>query len=143
MVLPKQLIKAFQKDYFFYTQSVSRFDQDIVRKFIQEGYWEKHINKMRVVYKKKRDVLVSAMTSHFPKSVEIIGQDSGLHLLIRIHNGMSEQELIQEAAAYSVKVYAISEYGKTDNKTVLLGFASLSEDEIQNAVRLLAKAWFQ
>ncbi len=143
MVLPKPLIELYQREYFFYTQTVSRIDQDILRRFLQEGYWEKHIHKMRVIYHRKRDVLVSAISTYFPDSVEIIGQDSGLHILVRTNNGMTEQELIEQAAKYSIKVYPVSTYGKHDNKTVLLGFAILPEEEIQEAVQLLVKAWFQ
>ena len=97
---------------------------------------------MRVVYHRKRDVLVAAISIHFPETVEIIGQDSGLHILVRANNGMTERELIEQAAKCSIKVYPVSTYGKHDNKTVLLGFAILPEEKIQEAVQLLAKAWF-
>lgn len=40
IVLPKNLIKKYQKEYLFYTQSVSRMDQEVIRKFLHEGYWE-------------------------------------------------------------------------------------------------------
>ncbi|MGG0185901.1 PLP-dependent aminotransferase family protein [Bacillus rhizoplanae] len=145
MVLPKALIEVYQQDYFFYTQTVSRIDQEIVKRFLEGGHWEKHIHKMRVVYRKKRDTLVSAISTYFPKYVEIIGQDSGLHILLCTNNGMTERELIERAAAYSIKVHPVSMYYddvKADNKTVLLGFAILSEEEIDKAVQLLAKAWF-
>ena len=145
MVLPKTLIEVYRKEYLFYTQTVSRIDQEIVERFLEGGHWEKHIHKMRVVYRKKRDTLVSAISTYFPKCVEIIGQDSGLHILLRVNNGMTEQELIEKAAAYSIKVYPVSMYYdemKADNKTILLGFAILSEEEIKEAVQLLAKAWF-
>ncbi len=142
MVLPKSLAQVYQKDYFFYAQTVSRIDQEILQRFLQEGYWERHIQKMRGVYRKKRDALVSAISTYFPKCAEIIGQDSGLHLLVRANNGMTEHELIEQAAIYSVKVYPVSDYGMNDNKTVLLGFAALSEKKIQNAVQLLSEAWF-
>jgi GntR family transcriptional regulator/MocR family aminotransferase len=142
MVLPKSLIQMYQRDCFFYPQTVSRIDQDIIKKFLQDGYWERHIQKMRVIYRKKRDALVSSISKYFPEFVEIIGQDSGLHLLIRPNNGMTEKELIEQAAQYSIRVYPVSAYGKSDDKTVLLGFAILSEEEIYKAIQLLAKAWF-
>ncbi|MFD2680838.1 MocR-like pyridoxine biosynthesis transcription factor PdxR [Bacillus seohaeanensis] len=142
MILPKPLIKAYQEEYFFYTQTVSRIDQAILRRFMIEGYWEKHIHKMRVIYQKKRNALVSAISQYFPDFIDIIGQDSGLHFLVRPNNGMTEKELIEQAAKYSIKVHPVSTFGKNDNKTVLLGFATLSEKELYDAVGLLAKAWF-
>ncbi|MBS4174764.1 PLP-dependent aminotransferase family protein [Bacillus sp. FJAT-49736] len=141
MVLPKRLIEKYHENYFHFTPSVSRLDQEIIKKFMREGYWAKHINKMRVVYNKKRNALVSALSTYFLDSVQIIGQDSGLHVLVRPNNGMIEKELIDRAAKYSIKVYPASEYGRSDNQTVLLGFAVLSEEEINTAVQLLVKAW--
>ncbi|HDR6276026.1 MocR-like pyridoxine biosynthesis transcription factor PdxR [Bacillus cereus] len=146
IVLPKNLIKKYQKEYLFYTQSVSRMDQEVVRKFLHEGYWEKHIHKMRVVYRKKRDRLVFEIEKYFSNLVEIIGEDSGLHILLKVHNGMQEEELIKEAAKYSIKIYPVSTYYKDDTapeNVVLLGFAILSEEEIEQAVQLLNIAWFR
>ncbi|MED3550019.1 PLP-dependent aminotransferase family protein [Cytobacillus praedii] len=142
MVLPKQLIEIYQNEYFFYAQTVSRMDQDLLRRFLEEGYWEKQISKMRVIYHKKRDILVTEIRKRFPESAEIIGQDSGLHVLVQVNNGMTEQELIEKASRFKSKVYPLSAYGSHDNKTVLLGYATLSEEEIVDAVKMLARAWF-
>ncbi|MDZ3956343.1 PLP-dependent aminotransferase family protein [Bacillus thuringiensis] len=145
IVLPKNLIKKYQKEYLFYTQSVSRMDQEVIRRFLNEGYWEKHIHKMRVVYRKKRDRLVFEIEKYFSNRVEVIGEDSGLHILLKVHNGMREEELIQEAAKYSIKIYPVSTYykdGTAPESVVLLGFAILSEEEIAKAIQLLHTAWF-
>ncbi|WP_242300034.1 PLP-dependent aminotransferase family protein [Bacillus cereus group sp. BfR-BA-01448] len=146
IVLPKNLINKYQKEYLFYTQSVSRMDQEVIRKFLNEGYWEKHIHKMRVVYRRKRDRLVFEIGKYFSNRVEVIGEDSGLHILLQVHNGMREEELIKEAAKYSIKIYPVSTYYKDDTapeNVVLLGFAILSEEEIAQAIQLLNTAWFR
>lgn len=146
MVLPKKLIKTYQKKYLFYTQSVSRIDQEVIRRFLNEGHFEKHIHKMRVVYRKKRDRLVFEIKKYFSNRVEVIGEDSGLHILLKVHNGMREEELIKEAAKYSIKIYPVSTYYKADTapeNVVLLGFAILSEEEIAKAIQLLNTAWFR
>lgn len=145
IVLPKHLIEKYQKEYLFYTQSVSRMDQEVIRRFLNEGYWEKHIHKMRVVYRKKRDRLVFEIEKYFSNRVEVIGEDSGLHILLQVHNGMREEELIKEAAKYSIKIYPVSTYykdGTAPENVVLLGFAILSEEEIAKAIQLLYKAWY-
>ncbi|MGE6591888.1 PLP-dependent aminotransferase family protein [Bacillus mycoides] len=145
MVLPKKLIKKYQQQYLFYTQSVSRMDQEIIRKFLNDGHWEKHIHKMRVVYRKKRDRLVSVLEKYFSNRIEVIGEDSGLHILLKVHNGMEEKELMEAAAERSIKVYPASIYykeGTSPKSTVLLGFATLLEEEIEEAIQLLYTAWF-
>ncbi|KEK23314.1 PLP-dependent aminotransferase family protein [Bacillus gaemokensis] len=145
MVLPKTLIELYQTQYLFYTQSVSRMDQEIIRRFLNEGHWERHIHKMRVVYRKKRDILVSAIEKYFSNRVDVIGEDSGLHILLKVDNGMVEEELIERAAESSIKIYPVSMYykeGSIPKNTILLGFAILLEEEIEDAIRLLYKAWF-
>ncbi|ARI76201.1 MocR-like pyridoxine biosynthesis transcription factor PdxR [Halobacillus mangrovi] len=142
MVLPGKLLQTYQEKLFFYAQTVSRIDQAVLKEFIQKGHLQKHIQKMKTIYRKKRDTLLSAISQCFPEDVEVIGQDSGLHVLLRIPNGMTEKELIEKALEFDVKVHPISYYGKHDNQTVLIGYGSLSEKEIQTAVHLLSKAWF-
>lgn len=142
MVIPRPLLKIYQEDYFFYAQTVSRIDQEILIKFLQEGYWDKHIQKMRGVYRKKRDSLMAAISKYFPPCAEVIGQDSGLHILVRPNNGMTEQELIKKAADTGVKVYPVSQFGMNEDHTILLGFALMSEGELELAVRHLSDAWY-
>lgn len=142
MVLPRPVLKIYQEDYFFYAQTVSRTDQEILIKFLQEDYWDKHIQKMRVVYRKKRDSLMAAISEYFPPSAEVIGQESGLHILVRPNNRMNEQELIMKAADEGIKVYPVSQFGSNDGHTILLGFALMSEEELEMAVKHLADAWY-
>ena len=65
----------------------------------------------------------------------MIGEDSGLHILLKVHNGMREEELIQEAAKHSIKIYPVSTYykdGTAPENVVLLGFAILSEGDCES-----------
>ena len=57
IVLPKNLIKSIKKNICFIHKVFQEWIE-VIRKFLNEGYWEKHIHKMRVVYRKKRDRLV-------------------------------------------------------------------------------------
>ena len=44
----------------------------------------------------RRDRLVFEIEKYFSNRVEVIGEDSGLHILLKVHNRMREEELIQE-----------------------------------------------
>lgn len=41
--------------------TVSKVDQTIVQHFIEEGYYERHLNKTRALYKNRHDVLIEAL----------------------------------------------------------------------------------
>jgi GntR family transcriptional regulator/MocR family aminotransferase len=146
MVLPVHLIQQFQERLSYILCPVPMLEQKVLCSFIENGYFERHLNKMRTIYKKKRDILVKAITE-LNCDIEILGADAGLHLLLRVMNGMPEEELIQKALTLGVRTYAISKYYidlsyQKEPPTLLLGFAAMSEKSIPEAVALLKKAWF-
>ena len=59
MILPDKLLDDFNRNMSFYSQTVSKMDQLIINEFIKGGYFERHLNKMRSVYKSKHDLLIS------------------------------------------------------------------------------------
>lgn len=162
LVLPKPLLEQFQKRSGFLNSTVSKVDQLILTKFIEEGYFERHLNKTRALYKSRHDVLLSCLKSTFCQSdsscrqnreepeknggvFRISGERAGVHLLLHVRNGMTEEELIGRAKTRGIRVYGLSEYyvepQKKAGATVLLGYANMSEEKIVKAVSLLAKAW--
>lgn len=143
MVLPDELMKIYKKDFSFLTCTVSRTTQQALVRFIEEGHFERHLNKMRNIYRRKREFLVSLIKKNL-KNTEIIGTNSGLHLLLKVNNGMSEKELIMAAEDKEVKILGLSNSylnNFEESKTVFLGYASLKYDEIEEAIMLLKKAW--
>ncbi len=145
MVLPTPLLEKYKKDCFFYSCTVSRLDQRILDEFIREGYFERHLNKMRKIYRMKHDLLLECLKP-FGQRFEISGEHGGLHLLLTAKGSMAEQELIQAAAKQGVKVYGLSDSMVDISKrraTILLGFGGLENEEIVEGVGLLEKAWLE
>lgn len=145
MVLPEELLKIYKEKLNFYICPVSSFQQKTLYKFINEGHFGRHLNKMRNVYKKKREILVSEIKKQLPYA-EISGAKVGLHLLIKINKGISEEDLIALAKKKAIKIYGISQFYLEDTNnniepTLLLGFATLKNYEIPKAINLLSKAW--
>lgn len=145
MVLPQPLLKIYQETYSFYASTVSRIDQNMVYQFLVEGYYERHLNRMRAVYRGKHDVLLAELRLLEP-DFTISGEYAGLHVLLEHKRGICEEKLIEMAASNGVKVYGLSSYfieGKEKRKsnTVILGYANLTEAKIQKGIRLLKQAW--
>lgn len=146
MVLPKRLMEIYDKSYGHFSSTVSRIDQTIVKEFIDQGYFERHLNKMRSVYKNKHDLLINKIRKMKTK-VEISGENSGVHIIIKVNNNMSETELVESAKKNSVVIYPLSKYmlmempNKIFENTFLLGFAGLSDDEITDGIEKLDMAW--
>lgn len=144
MILPDKLLDDFNRNMSFYSQTVSKMDQLIINEFIKGGYFERHLNKMRSVYKSKHDLLISLFKEN-KDVIKISGENSGLHILINVNNSMSEEKLITRARNEGICVHGLSEYYIEKphfyKGTIILGFANLSEDEIIKGVKKLKKAW--
>lgn len=144
LVLPPKLLAFYQKRSSFLSSTVSRVDQLILQKFIEEGYYERHLNKTRALYKSRHDTLLNALKGLEP-TVRISGENAGVHLLLTFTNGMQEEELISRAKNAGIKVYGLSEYDVTPRPdapaTILLGYANMQEESIAKTVEILKKVW--
>ena len=143
MVLPESLLEVYRRDCSFYSCTVSRIDQRILNEFIRDGYFERHLNKMRMHYRAKHDLLLAELEP-FKKAFTISGEDAGLHLLLTAKGAVTEAQLLSAAAQAGVKVYGMSEnMVETDapKATILLGFGSVSETEMKEGLHRLQKAW--
>lgn len=146
MVLPLHLMQRYLEKLSYILCPVPIIEQKVLCNFIIEGYFERHLNRMRTVYKKKRDILVKSIME-LNRGIEILGADAGLHLLLRIPNEMTEEQLIEAALQYGVKTYGISKYysdksSMSEKATLLIGYAGMAEEDIETAVHLLGLAWF-
>ena len=144
MVLPAPLLKEFQKKSSFLSSTVSRVDQLILQKFIEDGHYERHLNRIRTLYKSRHDTLMGCLKT-FQKICTISGENAGVHMLLHFAGDMTEEELIRKAAEKGVRVYGLSQYyiDPPDGlkPTIMLGYANISEDKMKEAVKLLEEAW--
>lgn len=145
MVLPEQLMKVYREKAGFYASTVSRIDQNILYQFITQGYYERHLNRMRAVYKGKHDVLLAGLKD-LEDRFRIRGEYAGLHVLLTCRRGESEDRLTDLAAGAGVRVYGMSDCFISPragiySSTVMLGYARLGEKEIQRGIQLLKRAW--
>lgn len=149
MVLPPRLLRRYEEQYAVFSSTVSRIDQTVLNEFIKEGAFERHLNRMRKVYKEKHELLLEELKP-FLKNFSLTGENAGLHVLLTDKRGRSEAELKEAAARAGVRVYGISEalVEKKDDwdcgkapATVLLGFGGLTAEQIKSGMALLKAAW--
>lgn len=143
LVLPQALLDVYNSKYSYYTSTVSRIDQSILTSFINDGYFERHLNKMRKHYKGKHDTLIQALKI-FKNKISIQGEHAGLHLVVTFHLPLTEEELIAKAAQSSIKLYSLKRFfinfdENNYEPTILLGYANLTEDEIIAGIEQLYK----
>ena len=146
MVLPEPLLDIYEEKCSFYSNTVSGIDQRILNEFIRNGHFERHLNRMRKIYRDKHDLLLNEWKG-MEKQFRTMGENAGLHLLLQDKRGRREEELVRQAESVGVKVYGLSEFcvGRRmscwEGAMVILGYASLSSGQISEGIHRLKQVW--
>ena len=90
MVLPEALMDLCRNQLSFYSCTVSSFEQSTLAKFISEGYFERHINRLRRHYKHQRQLVLDALgQSKLALISEVFGGEVGTHFILKIATNRS------------------------------------------------------
>ena len=142
LVLPDDLMARFQEKLGFYSCTVPSFEQYTLARFLDEGYFEKHINRMRKFYRSRRNRIIQ-MLKNCPLAhrLEILEQDAGLHFLLWVNTRMSDRALTEALARRGIRVQALSHYdhesrGK-DTHCLVVNYAGLNEEVFAGALAAL------
>lgn len=146
LVLPPSLLPIYHRRFSLQSSTVSRFEQHTLWRFIEDGHWERHLNRTRNLYKKRRDLLIACLrASPLGDVVRVQGAEAGLHLLLRLENGLTEQQMVERARAEGVAIAGLStcydDPSLAPPATVLCGYARFSDDEIRQLAQALGRAW--
>lgn len=134
MVLPVHLINRFYRELSFYACTVSNFEQYTLAAFIRQGYFEKHINRMRLYYSRQRKLMIETIRkSRLNEVCEIIENDSGLHFLIRIRTDKADGEILHALGERGIRVNALSEYFFTPSEMKHCFIINYSNVDIEKA----------
>jgi GntR family transcriptional regulator/MocR family aminotransferase len=147
VVLPQKLLQEFRRRFSAYSSTVPAFEQYTLARFMETGTLDRQINRLRTVYRARRDRLLEALAaSDLAGRYTVSGIEAGLHLLLQVH-GISEDELVRRAAQNGCRVHGLSEYYVADTQhdcppsTVLLGYGGMTDKQIEKGVKRLAEAW--
>ncbi|WP_096436381.1 PLP-dependent aminotransferase family protein [Alteribacter populi] len=141
VILPPHLVEGFRELKWYTDRHSASLDQGTLARFIEEGYMERHIRKMKRVYQKRRDTLVSAIQKAFPEAI-IFGQSAGMHLVVKLPKMNFNESLMRKLKKEGVIVYPVENYSllKGDYcEHIVMGYGGLSVDEIEKGVEIIKK----
>lgn len=146
IVLPPKLLGAYKKKFSHCFCTVPWLEQETLRQFMAEGLWDRHVRSIVRSVRARHMHLISCIKHEMGEHVEIIGGCAGLHLLLKVSNGMTQEELAEAAARRDVNICSTRQYwmdpSKSPDDTVLLGYSSASISVIEEGIAQLVKAWF-
>lgn len=142
MVLPQGLMKLFREKLGYISCTVPNLEQYVLARFITEGYFERHINRMRVYYRTQRNIMLSEITkSKLNSSVKVCEENAGLHFLLKVDTKMSDEELVKRLAEAGIRILCLSNcaYNKNivDEHTLIINYSGINRQAIAQAVKLL------
>lgn len=144
MILPQRLMEQYRSRMGFYSCTVSGIDQYMLARFIREGYFERHINRMKTLYRTKRDAVIDAIRkSAFSDDVTILEENAGLHFLMRIKTDLSDDEFRKKAAREGLRVAFLTEYMQDPPKEyehiMVINYSGAEDKKLSEAMRRLEK----
>jgi len=142
LILPPVLLERYYRVFERTSCTVSRFEQETLRRFLAGGGYSSHLRRMNHLYERRRSMVIGLLKEAFPDG-EVTGIEAGLHFLFSLPR-FPEQELKKRAAAADVEVHGLSEYCRNTcpmDSTLVLGFAGLDDGTAKDAVERLRAVW--
>lgn len=143
MVLPGILLKRYKDAFIHYASTVPRLDQHILARFMADGQFSRHLNRMRTIYRRKLQTLVDAILPYTPH-ISYSGEEAGMHIIITVHTGSTEEKLVESAEYAGIRIYGLNKYRKNpieNEPSFLIGFGGLSVETIKRAIDDLMAVW--
>jgi len=134
MVLPPALMEQFLEKLGFYSCTVPSFEQHTLARFLDRGYFEKHINRMRKYYKTRRDRVLAAL-SPLQDRITIQEQDAGLHFIAKVNTSLADKTLVAQLGLAGIRVRALSSYyhgpaPASADHCLVVNYAGLTDDQL-------------
>ncbi|MDO5094929.1 MAG: PLP-dependent aminotransferase family protein [Peptostreptococcaceae bacterium] len=114
LVLPKELLAIYQEIKNSYSQGVSKVDQLALCKFMEDGYYQRHIRRIRRLYSEKASMLSDFLNESYRGKVRIISNTSGLFMIIELRCKYSEEEIADEFVRHGMKATPFGSYVQSD-----------------------------
>jgi GntR family transcriptional regulator/MocR family aminotransferase len=140
VVVPHDLIAPFVTAKWMADRHTPLVEQAALSDFITEGQLERHVRRMRRLYKHRRDVMLETLSRHFGSRAVVRGDAAGLHMTVRFTNGHDLRSRAAQAGVHisSSGIYYLNGARGVAATEYILGFAAVSERVIRESIRRLA-----
>jgi len=137
---PAGLIDAIKSAQRRWSEGPPRIDQLALAHLIGSGAYERHVRRMRKIYRGRRDRLVTLLRDRLPQAT-VEGVSAGLHLTVGLPTGTDVVRLCRELADRGIAIESTARYGHPDPRSakLLLGYGRATEGALEAAVGTLAE----
>lgn len=143
MVLPTDLLREYREKYHDLIQPSNSLVLYTLHFFLESGEYTKYLKRMNHQYETRRKILIKNLQMCFGDDIRIEDIPAGLHFLAHFQSKKSYQEIEERARKIKLEVYSMRRFmlkNKVQEENwidLVLGFASISEENIPEAVKRL------
>jgi GntR family transcriptional regulator/MocR family aminotransferase len=140
MSLPADLVDEVRAAKAAADSGSPALEQLALADLLSSGEYDRHVARARQAYRRRRDALVGAVARRLP-GLRLDGAAAGLHLLLRLPDGIDDVAISHAAEARGVRVEALSPMSLIGGpeRGLVLGYSRLSVERIDGAVATLAE----
>ncbi len=140
VVVPPDWLQTLEEELRLMDCGRGRIDQFALAHFITSGDYDRHLRRMRAVYRDRRETLLALLETELPEA-EVGGISAGLHATVRFPRRLDEAAIIESATRRDMGLSFMRRHylgAAPDESTLLLGYASIPESALRTALRTLA-----
>ena len=145
LVLPtEEMIEPFAIAKSIADRQSPIFDQIVLTKFIEEGYFTKHIRKMRMLYKERQNFLIDEIKNEIGDLLVVNPSNAGMHIVGWLPEKINDKKISIQAKENDLVVYPISEY-KLKFKIkpgLVMGYTGFDKSKLKDGVKILKNILF-
>lgn len=142
LIIPQRLVPHYERALWLSAGQHSPATQSGLAALLRTRQLDKQSRRMKAIYRKRREVLLTEVSRQLAGLAEIVADNVGLHVVIRLSTGTPDDVFVKRSAAAGVELIsttALHAVQVADTSQFILGYASLTEDEITEGIRRLAK----
>lgn len=145
IVFPVPLLDRYFQYYQRYNAQVPPLHQLALADFMENGGYERHINRLRTIYRKKQTALLTAMDQVFGDRITVSGEGAGIHLLLDVKSPLSQDELIERAEKVGIRFYTTKvlymDPANCPRSQLLLGLPTVPDTAFMEIMLSLRQVW--
>ena len=144
LVLPPALVGLYREKLGFYACTVPAIEQHTLALFLSEGYFESHLNRMRVFYRNRRDrVLEAVQDSPLAGRCRPLREEAGLHFLLELDTDVPDRELARRGEEAGLRLSFLTDYqrqeGSAPAHTLVVHYPALAPEGLGRGLEVLAR----
>ena len=144
LVLPPALVGLYREKLGFYACTVPAIEQHTLALFLSEGYFESHLNRMRVFYRGRRDrVLEAVQDSPLAGRCRPLREEAGLHFLLELDTDVPDRELARRGEEAGLRLSFLTDYqrqeGSAPAHTLVVHYPALAPEGLGRGLEALAR----